>query len=115
MKTETKLIGLELSAVGLEPGQTRTLKEMASWCDSVAEVTGDKKQAISWQRLHQIQERALRKCRIRLCAEVPHEIREAAMAIIFPSDRRPAQKFSSTSGARIGRFLLGDNKTNQTI
>lgn len=92
MKTEPKLLGLELSAVGLEPGQTRTLKEMASWCDAVAEVTGEKKQAMSWQALWFVEQRALKKLKLRLCEEIPDEIREAAMAVIFPSERRVAER-----------------------
>lgn len=91
MKTETKLLGLEISALTLKPGQTRTYKEMESFCDAAAEVTGDRSQAMSWQRLHQIEQRALRKLRIRFCADLPEEMREAAMAVIFPTQRTIAQ------------------------
>jgi hypothetical protein len=92
MKPETKLLGLEISALTLKPGQTRTHKEMESFCDAAAEVTGDRSHAMSWQRLWQIEQRALKKLRLRLCADLPEEMREAAMAVIFPNERKPADK-----------------------
>lgn len=60
------LLGLAVSALSLEPGQRRTYYEMQCFCDAAAEVMHDPTQKMSWQRLWQIEQKALRKIRAAL-------------------------------------------------
>lgn len=52
-----RLLGLEVLALRLRPGQTPTFEEMKQFCIAAGE-------PISRQRLQQIEQRALRKLRI---------------------------------------------------
>ena len=55
-------LGLAVSALSLQPGQTRTYRELSAFC--VAAGT-----PVSWQRIWQIEQRALRKLRAKLYAD----------------------------------------------
>jgi hypothetical protein len=66
VKPKPALLGLAISALSLEPGQRRTHYEMQCFCDAAGEVLGDPKERMSWQRLQQIEGKALRKIRAAL-------------------------------------------------
>ena len=73
MKT-APFLGLEIRATRLSPGQTATFHELSTW----ATAGGDK---VTWQRIQQIHDRALRKLRIAFMREENLELREAAIEL----------------------------------
>lgn len=58
-KASKPFLGLAILATHLHPGEVPTLRSMQIFCQSADE-------PITHQRLQQIEQRALRKCRIRL-------------------------------------------------
>lgn len=63
-------LGLAVSALSLKPGETRTQREIAAFCDC------------SYQRIQQIEWRALRKIRRHFMREKNADVREALLALI---------------------------------
>lgn len=61
-KIDKVLLGLEISRLSLQPGERRTYRDLAAFVCA----TG---QRISWQRIWQIEQQALRKIRAHLYRE----------------------------------------------
>lgn len=68
MKTKP-FLGLSVRALSLEPGQRVSLREMVDWCEAAGE-------HISYQRIQQIEQRALRKIRIHITRELNNDAKE---------------------------------------
>lgn len=64
-----KSLGLELSALHLKPGEHRTQRELVIWMEAAGE-------KITYQRIQQIEQKALRKIRIHVTRELNADAKE---------------------------------------
>ena len=73
-------LGLAVSAMSLAPGEHRTLRDLAAFCcyDPVAKQWT----SVSWQALSMIEQRALRKIRVKLKLWKDPEIRDAILSAL---------------------------------
>lgn len=81
MKTSASL-GLAVSALSLEYGQSRTFDEMRCFIDAAAEVCPEIEKPMSWQRIWQIEQRALRKLRNRYLFMKDEGMKEAVESLM---------------------------------
>lgn len=78
MKTPNHLFNLAMavSELGLQQGERRTHHDLACFIEATVEEMTGQPFKMSWQRFHQIEQKALRKIRIHITRELNNDAKE---------------------------------------